>query len=45
MNDILSNLSLIEKVVKHQSHIMATIRGSRESGKLIFFIFYINIKV
>lgn len=35
VNDILSNLSLIEKVVKHQSHIMATIRGSRESDRYI----------
>lgn len=40
VNNILSNLSLIEKVVKCQSHIVATARGAREPGKLSFLHYF-----
>ncbi|KAK1117245.1 hypothetical protein K0M31_016800 [Melipona bicolor] len=35
VNKILSNLSLVEKVVEHQSCIVATARGSRESDRYV----------
>ncbi|XP_033344887.1 transferrin receptor protein 1 [Bombus vosnesenskii] len=35
VNNILSNLSLIEKVVKCQSHIVATARGAREPDRYV----------
>lgn len=35
VNGVLSNLSLVQKVVQHQSYIVATARGSREPDRFV----------